>query len=237
MQYLNAFALVAILATHCLAQSAADTNAYLQSLRAQQEAVAADNSHWEAARKLTHPDVQAIRESREERLDSLPILSLDKDHKGRLDQYKMDVLQVIDDRNLLLSVTYKDSPLLWLEDFPTEGLADKTKIRIAGPVVVTGTKQYTAVSGSTRTVHAIRFLDAKEAKEILAKEMAEKKEREAFHEFVSGDKRVKAKLLDYRSGTAFLEDENGNELRVRLRQMSKEDQAWVREAAKQLDKK
>jgi hypothetical protein len=170
---------------------------------------------------------------------------------GHLEYWHMTVLQVIGPRDALLAFGTPRFPTLWLEDYPTTGLADRDSVRLVGLVEVTGTKTYTSASGAPRTVRTVRLVTperqaeldaAKAAKEAAKKaqqyaiEAAKKAKLDAIEAakrrtWTSADGRfdVAAKYLSYIGGVVTLERDDGQTISVRIEQLSEDDQGFIRE--------
>jgi hypothetical protein len=78
--------------------------------------------------------------------------------------YEAKILQIIDSERMLITISsgiLKDfGPVTLLLPWPTEGLADDTKLNVEGKLfVVTGTYQYTTTTGAGRTIMTVEGFD------------------------------------------------------------------------------
>lgn len=125
---------------------------------------------------------------------------------------------------------------IWLEGHTTNGLVDDEYVRLIGYIKCTGTKSYTTVTGASRTVHSVRFLNAKETEEIEAANREQ--ERIAYESQYrtwtdsTGAHTFKGKYLQYKASTVHIEGKDKKVRKVFMAKLSKSDQKWIREQLK-----
>lgn len=71
-------------------------------------------------------------------------------------QYSFEVSQVVDESNVI--VKYGDISI-WLTNYDTKELADNMQIKYINCVQITGTKKYSTVAGTTRTILLVELFD------------------------------------------------------------------------------
>lgn len=136
-------------------------------------AIAAEN--WRSSKKLSVLD--KLPKSPRGQGECISVKNLDSNSVGYLEYWHFEVLQVVGPRDLILMMRNPDIPPIWLTGYSTGGLVDGDKVRLVGLVEVVGTKKYTTIEGSSRTVRMIRLVSQKRTAELEAMAAA-KEERE-----------------------------------------------------------
>jgi type II secretory pathway pseudopilin PulG len=164
--------------------------------------------------------------------------------------------QIIDESNSLVTVkryfgqdlSFKVETDLWVEG-PTKGLVDGQRSPFdSQPLQVVGTKQYETISGATKTIFRARLISLNELAEMKAKakaateaqQAARVAEQTAKQEALEAAKRrqwtsadgkytLEATFAGLTNGVVTLEKDNGQRLPIRLEQLSKEDQDFIRD--------
>jgi len=142
---------------------------------------------------------------------------------GYLDYWQFTVLNIVDDKNMLIVLGSKNP--IWLTDYPTANFADEDKVRISGPIIVEGTKEYETVVGGKKTVRVIRLVD-----DAVKTQMAEEQREKEFRYWKSADGKfsTNARLVDFADGMVILEKRDGKIIKVKPISLSREDQSSYR---------
>jgi hypothetical protein len=152
------------------------------------------------------------------------------------------VIQVVDDKNLLISALGK----AWWFEMPTDGIVDDAKLDLSRKVFAfVGTKRYDSDDGPATVFH-LKYLrehvepkpvDMEEAKrkEEEAKRDAERKQEEArkaeltrIWSDATGKFSVRAEFAGMTGGNVRLVKEDGTAITVALTKLSPADQEWIR---------
>lgn len=225
-------------ATPTFAQQVGSQAAYRAMAGAQRRAADAQMA-WQQSKKLGYvlPPIAP-----HEQHECMSPDGLAEGKIGLLDNWQFEILQIVDDRNLI--ITHPRFHPLWLADFSTKGCVDGEKVRLVGYLQVKGAKTYETALGTQKTVRRIRFLTHEEsaaiekqkAEERAAKEAAQAAAEEAklYRTWTddSGKYHFDAKLVDLKSGVLTLEAKDGSQREVRVSRVSKEDRDWVRDEMK-----
>ena len=136
------------------------------------------------------------------------------------------VSKIIDDDEMLI-----EGGLIWIEGVPTEGIADEEKISLSDyTFVVTGTKKYQTVSGSSRTVKHLTVVNTKKVNDVAARIRTILQNREWYD---SDNKFLHiAQFIEFKNGKYRIEDLQGRFADYSLNELSKQDQTWLRDEVK-----
>lgn len=153
------------------------------------------------------------------------------------------ILQVIDDENMLVGIDNgraANNPRYYVTVWcriPTNGLTDgKTdflsKILGTSQVKVTGTKKYDTAGGATKTVFVIEPITQKELDEIEAKQR-EAAEAAQYREWTIREDVFVGRLVEFKENLVRLERKDDQRIvETPLKDITKDDQKWVREELK-----
>lgn len=191
---------------------------------------------WRSAKKLTitnrSPGPQPVQG------ESMNIDTMEEGDVGMLSYWRLKVVSIIDDKNVLLDLLDLDlgtTKTIWLEGYPTTGLVDGESVRIIDLVQATGTKSYKTVVGGSRTVKSVKMLPPEEQKKIEKAEAdAIQKTLDARYEkyHSSVGTTVEAIFLRYKTGRIELETKDGRILKLPFSAFSKESADKLREKIK-----
>lgn len=186
---------------------------------------------WNSAKKLTKSGVST---------DGLPVpreyeATIDELTKGKvykLDYWNFKIASLVDDQNMILRCGKNH---VWLEGFPTKDLLSDQSVRLIDHVLALGTKTVSSSKGDL-TIRVIRMLDAEEMearnsamlKEQEEKLAATKKKEMRVWTDSTGKYTFHARFLQYKARIVYLESDVGEERRVPMDKLSKDDQSWVR---------
>jgi hypothetical protein len=154
----------------------------------------------------------------------------------------MKVTSIIDKENVI--VLYSGNAL-WVEGIDTSTMITDQMISMKYPMmVVVGTKTYTTVLGSARTVPHLVVLNNKKLEKIIALAMELELKRADLSNFRNWTNAAdailfNAKYLEFKSGNVrFERKDNGKIEEIALSDLSKPNQKWVRdELHRQAEKK
>ena len=226
MRYL-VFALAVLVADVCQAQRLLTRGSSERS----QSAIDSE-AHWHFAKKLSTGLVpMGMKQPTSPGMDPD---NMEEGHVGKLDFWSFKVLDVIDDKNVLLSLG--SSRIVWLKDFPTKGLVDEQSVRLIGDMECTGTKSYGTAIGGSRTVKVVRFISAEELAKADAEEAARNAERERRDEEASyvtwhskAGTTIVAKFVSWSLGKVELLTKDGRKLTVPVSSFTDEDAEKLRQ--------
>ncbi len=112
---------------------------------------------------------------------------------------------------------------------PTAGLVDDQDIRLADPMKVAGTKTYSTVVGSSKTILLLEPYDSREADRIVAARRGKRKPISRTFTDKTGKFKVVAEYFGYVDGKVKLRKSDGKTLSVPLSKFSDADRRWVAE--------
>lgn len=204
------------------------TEAAYQTLRGMQLVEAEREMAWNASRKLF---LDKKLTSQHDQSDCLREWTVDS--IGYLDYWSTEVLQVIDERNMLLRIAKK---IVWLEDFPTEAAFNDEKVRLLGPVKFTGTRTYDSAVGTTNTVLTVRFLPMEESVKFNADynaKQAAKADKEKYKEWTTRhNKSIEAFVVSADDKIVTFELRDGSQKRLSMGAFSPSVQYFIKKEVK-----
>ncbi|MGO9111292.1 MAG: SHD1 domain-containing protein [Thermoguttaceae bacterium] len=201
---------------------------------------------------------------------------------GQIRYCKFKVVQVVDEQNVLGEITLDERPrivaitrsgpdapshadtvggpkqsIVWF-NMPTKGMVDDSDFKTEEIFTVTGTKQYEAASGGTKTVFILKMrtqADVQAEQQAAAQELQKKKKLAAENRAAaeaklkaerekrakedtriwtaaSGGKTLKATFAGCIADKVKLKKEDGTVITVTKDQLSDEDQAWIKNRSK-----
>lgn len=207
-------------------------------IAAQEKAAFQTESDWNAAKKLHKFSVPPERYKNA--VQDFAPEQLQEGSSGMIQKWSFRVLTIIDEKNVILAL---GSAGFWLEDFPTAGLADGESVRVVDRILATGTKSYTTVAGSIRTVKAFKMINDAEFqkhKEKLADAEAKRlrDERAGKCEVfkTKAGESISAVFVDYKKAKAIFEDVDGEKIEVAMTDLDEASATRVRELFKKLPK-
>ena len=148
-----------------------------------------------------------------------------------LEDWQFNVVSVVSKTEMLLGSGQR---LLWLEDYPTGDFVDDQKVRIIGPVKVTGSKAYVNAAGAEVKVRSIRLLDENEIA-IMEKAAADAAEAKLYRKFTdsTGKHSFDGKFIEYKNSmVVILRRDNQKSVEIKMSQLSREDGDWLRSEMK-----
>jgi len=220
MKYLLCVAAALLLNQNAFSQSVREYATQRQITMQSQEA----GMRWRAAKKLSLVKDKKIAQPSQK--GCLFVDEMQVGDVGRIDYWHFTVLSIVDSRNVILSLGI--DKLVWLEDFPTEGMSDNEAIHIIDTIKVTGIKKYEAVSGTVKNVKAIKLLP-----EIESKELDKAKREQAAETFtLKGNKSIRGRFVDYSDGTLVIENTDGDKIDIDFGQVTPETAAKIRSLMK-----
>jgi hypothetical protein len=199
----------------------------IEAFRAEQNAMKrelADQDNFRESTKITvlKPVPTSARDG------STRISDLVPDAECYIEDWHLQVLSIVDaDEMLLADAT---GAIVWLEGYATKDFVDDQKVRILGPIKVSGTKAYTDVEGGVVKVRTIRLLTVDEIATIAKKE-AEEAEAKQYRKFTdaSGKHSFEGKFIEYKNSmVVLLRKDTQKTIEVKMTQLSKEDGEWIR---------
>jgi hypothetical protein len=130
--------------------------------------------------------------------------------------------EVVDKKNIIAG-GFK----LWIEGIDASEMTDDSRVNVVGGVfLVKGTKQYETANGGTNTVKHLVVIETAEAADAVAKI----KSLNAYR--VWCDKSEKhatiAAFVEFKGGKVKLRSQDGKVTDVKMNELSKTDQEWVR---------
>ena len=153
---------------------------------------------------------------------------------GNFAYWDFKITQIIDEKNMMLVLGL--GKRIWLEGFPTDGLADGQSVRLVGLCRMTGTKQYENVAGSTTTVRVFKMLSDKQRQEWEQElqqqehERAEQIRLQKMEKFTAKTGHsVEARFVNNRGTLITLETREGQKITVQLSVFSDESADRIRE--------
>ena len=226
----RAIAFVILMSQCSFGQKAGSVEAYRQQYAGEMRNIE-NEADWNSAKKLCKffDPVEKYKETTQDfSLIELP----DPGVVGYMQKWRFKVVSIVDTKNAILSI---EDVVLWLEDFDTSILSDGDSVAILDPVKFTPTKRYSAVSGASRTVKAIKMIDkpemekhkAKLAEDAAAKAREKRKMISQVFEYADG-KSVEAVFIDIRKGKVILEGLDGETIERVLADFSTKSSANIR---------
>lgn len=164
----------------------------------------------------------------EPRSGSVSMSDLVPDAECYIEDWQMQVLSVVNSNEMILDGGA--DILVWLEGFPTANFVNDQKVRILGPIKVTGSKSYTDTEGAKVKVRTVRLLSLDEIA-VIAKREADEAESKQYRKFTdsSGKHSFEGKFIEYKNSMVVLvRKDNQKTIEVKMSQLSKEDGEWLR---------
>lgn len=257
------FVAFSCLTAPAFAQLAGSQEAYRQSISGQLRADRAAIDREIADRKAQKEFLEAKQISRKQPIEKqsgpLPYGNrfdpqlIEANAIGRLDHVDTSIVEVIDESNCVL---YAGKGFVWLQNFPTDELADGQKVRIIDYVKGMKSKQHKGHFMRTIEVISIQENDAqmqkdksqylidsekqkREAEDRLKHEQDIEKQREnlALRSIRKWNgkngQEIKGKFVRLRSNTVEIELENGKKTTFRITALADQDAAIVRQLAEE----
>lgn len=233
---LRAFALVVTVVSFphlAMAQRVGSADA-ARYLAAQENEAAMNEAQWNVAKKLGK-NFEPVAKYKQTQQDFSPF-EIGENAVGFIQKWPLKVVSIVDASNAIVSL---GEHIFWMEDFPTDDLADGESVRVLDPIRFTKAKSYGAVSGSKKTVKAFRMLTKEEfekhkqeEQEInKEKERATRKSKSFAFEFADG-KSADYVFVDIKKGKVILEDLDGKTTEHLLGDFTQKSSALLRELFK-----
>jgi hypothetical protein len=159
---------------------------------------------------------------------------------GYSQRWQFTVSSIVDKSNVILNL---GSTSYWLEDFPTDGLADGESIRVVDPIQITKSRSYTTVTGSKRTVKTFKMISLDEfnkhrekLSEIEANKLRSERAAKCETFKTKSGELIVAQFIDHKKSKAILEDVDGKKLEIPTAELDDASAARVRELFKKKPK-
>lgn len=150
-------------------------------------------------------------------LHRMDITSANVDDTGSMAYWNIAVMRVVDAKNCILSMN-RGGTIVWLEDYPTEGLFDDQAIRITSPIKVVGSRKVGAMQVRSLKILSQAEVDAEKKKAEEARLAA------TFRtwKYKNGSE-VYARFDSFAAGKITLIDKQKKEITVKPSELSNED--------------
>ena len=177
---------------------------------------------WQTADKISLSKIDPEKPREEPQLDPR---TLEQGQCGILEYFRFKVMQVIDGKNVILTMENPDIPPFWIADYDTSHLVDGERVRVVGMVDVGETKKYTTVHGSETTIRVIR----------LSKREIPKQKPKTFHRTfykIDGEVWITGFFKSVEKGIVTIEDEAGKEHQHHISKLAKDDRKAIADYVK-----
>jgi hypothetical protein len=152
-------------------------------------------------------------------------------------------MKVVGPNDALLKLNDSSIPPIWLAEFSTKKLVVGDKVRLMGPVEISGTKSY-MIDNTQTSLRVVRLISQEAAGKLAAEEKG--KEEDALNRTLTDDTHTEEALfrtwtdetgkhtfigrfVEFKKGRVYLvRKDTGKTINVRLNRLSKEDKKWIR---------
>jgi hypothetical protein len=188
---------------------------------------------FDNAKKITNLDLSKTPIVETTEYQCLDLDALSSGQVGRIIHRRFQVVQVVDDRNMIIGLPSGKS--IWLASYSTSGFADDDYVFVLDYVKVLEPRSYTSVVGANRTIHSIELLSSTETErrlkedaqtlekweESLKKAKVEKKAEAT--EWNTRDKRsVMGEFIEVKNSNLFIKLPNGAIFQIALAKLHPE---------------
>lgn len=227
--------LVAVVAPATYGQRVGSAEAY-SFMVDQQRRATEDKMDWTAAKKLSRtPDKPGAKIKSE-----LPMERIGDDEVFYASAWHTTVTSIVDATNSIVRI---GQDTIWIADFPTDLMSDDLSIRIVDPVKFSGTRSYSTIGGSKKTVRVLKVLTLEEQKKWDAerekqKAIAREQKLKTMDEFELKDgSKLRAELVSSKNGVVTLMDVDNNPHEIKITDMAPTATANIRKILKQREAK